>query len=108
VPSPCLFTCTYSSGFGSSQTWTAFVSITDGLGNIVNAIGTGHTVVVTLGGSAKGSTTPASPASFAIPSTGAAQASTSIQYKSPAAGTYTDTLSAAATGYTSASASFSK
>ena len=108
VPSPCLFTCTYSSGFGSSQTWTAYVSITDSLGNIVNAIGTGHTVVVTLGGSAKGSTTPASPASFTIPSAGAAQASTSLQYRSPASGTYTDTLSAAATGYTSAGASFSK
>lgn len=108
VPSPCLFTCTYSSGFGSSQTWTAYVSITDSLGNIVNAIGTGHTVVVTLGGTAKGSTTPVSPASFVIPSAGAAQATTSIQYKSPASGTYTDTLSAAATGYTSASASFSK
>jgi hypothetical protein len=108
VPATCLFACTYSSGFGLSQTWTAYVSITDTLGNIVNALGTGHTVVVTLGTGAKGSTTPASPASFAIPSTGPAQASTSIQYTSPASGTYTDTLSAAATGYTSASASFSK
>lgn len=108
VPSPCSFTCTYTSGFGNSQTWSANVSITDTLGNVVSNLGAGYTVVVTLGGNAKGSTTPVSPATLAIPSTGVATSNAQLQYTSVAHGVYTDTLTAAATGYTSATASFSR
>jgi hypothetical protein len=108
VPSPCYFTCTYASGFGNGQTWSASVSITDSQGNVVNNVGLGHVVIVTLGGNAKGATTPASPATFAIPSSGPATSSTQLQYKSVANGNYTDTLTAVAVGYTSATASFSR
>jgi hypothetical protein len=108
VPSPCWFTCIYGSGFGHNQTWSATVSITDGLGNTVTNIGGGHTVVVTLGGSAKGSTSPASPATLAIPSSGAATSTTQLQYTSAPHGRYTDTLTATSTGYASAIASFSR
>jgi hypothetical protein len=108
LPSPCLFTCAYSSGFGFNQTWNAYVSITDSVGNVVSNLGAGHTVVVTLGGGAKGSTTPASPATFTIPTSGSAQSATQLQYKSPASGSYTDTLTATSVGYSGATASFSK
>jgi hypothetical protein len=108
VPNPCLFTCTYASGFGNGQTWTARVSITDNDGNIVTNLGVGHTVTVTLGGNAKGATNPASPAAFAIPSSGPATSSSQLTYTSPARNLYTDTLTAAGTGYTSATASFSR
>jgi hypothetical protein len=108
VPSPCYFTCTYGSGFGNGQSWSAYVSITDSDGNVVTNVGIGHVVIVTLGGNAKGSTTPASPATLVIPSSGAATSSTQLQYKSVANGNYTDTLTAVAVGYTSATASFSR
>jgi hypothetical protein len=108
VPSPCFFTCTYASGFGNSQTWSATLSITDNEGNVVNNLGAGHTVVVTLGGSNKGTTNPSSPATIAIPSAGAATSTTTLTYTSVAHGTYTDTLTAASTGYTSATASFTR
>jgi hypothetical protein len=110
VPTPCLFTCTYASGFGNTQTWSAQVSITDAQGNVVSNLGAGHTVLITLSGSAsgRGTTTPASPASFAIPAAGPATSAAQLQYTSVAHGNYADTLTAASTGYTSAAASFSR
>ena len=108
IPSPCLFTCTYASGFGLSKTWTASVSVTDSLGNVVNNLGTGHTAFVFLGGSRAGTTTPASPAFLTIASSGPATSTVQLQYTSPASGAYTDTLTAFAVGYSSATASFSK
>jgi hypothetical protein len=109
LPSPCFFTCTYASGFGASHTWSAYVSITDSQGNIVNNLGAGHVVVVTLVGNAiKGSTNPASPATLTLPAAGAATSATQLTYTSVAQGNYADTLTATSTGYTSATASFSR
>jgi hypothetical protein len=109
VPSPCLFTCTYASGFGNGQTWSAQVSITDSQGNVVSNVGAGVSVVVTLtGGSIKGSTNPASPATIMIPSSGAAISAVAVQYTSVAHGNYADTLTASSAGDTSATASFSR
>ncbi len=109
VPTPCLFTCTYASGFGNSQTWSAQVSITDSLGNVVNSVGAGYTVVVTLGGGTiKGSINPASPATISIPSSGAATSTAQLVYTSVAHGNYADSLTGASNGLTSATASFSR
>jgi hypothetical protein len=108
VPSPCLFSCTYSSGFGSSQTWTASVSVTDSLGNVANNLGTGHTARVDLGGSKAGTLSPSSSTTLTIASSGPATSTTQITYKSPASGAYTDTLASASSGLNGATASFSK
>jgi hypothetical protein len=89
IPSPCYFTCTYASGFGHGQTWNASVSVTDALGNVVSNLGVTVTVNVTLGGSKAGTVTPAT---LTIPATGPATSTAPVQYKSPAHGNYTDTL----------------
>ena len=107
LPPECSVGCTYV-GFGNGQTVSATVSVIDSLGNVVNNVGSGHTVVVTLGGSAAGSTTPRSPATLTIPSSGPATTTGPIQYTSVAAGNYTDTLTATSTGYTSVTASISR
>jgi hypothetical protein len=105
VPASCFFTCTYASAFGNGQSWTAGVSVTDSVGNTVNNMGTARTVTITLGGSAKGTV---SPATLTIPATGAAQSTTQLHYKSVASGNYTDTLTAASGTYASATARFSR
>jgi hypothetical protein len=63
--------------------------------------------VVTLGGSARGSITPGSPATLTIPSSGAATTAL-LSYTGPATGSYTDTLTATSTGYPNATASISQ
>jgi hypothetical protein len=108
TPTPCFFTCTYAAGFGNSQTWSAYVSVTDGVGNTVSNVGLGHVVVVTLAGTAKGATNPASPATLTIPSSGPATSTTQLQYTSVAHGGFTDTLTATGVGYANATASFSR
>src|SRR5207247_2338564 len=50
---PCLFTCTNT--IGNNGTFTANVSVTDGLGNTVSNVGAGHTV--TVNGAAAGAFT---------------------------------------------------
>lgn len=107
TPSPCLFTCAYASGFGNGNTWTAYVSITDSQGNIVNNLGTAQTVTLSLAGSATGKGT-VTPATVTIPATGPATSSVQAQYASVAHGSFTDTLTAADTGYTSATATFNR
>ena len=108
IPSPCFYACSYASGFGNSKTWTASVSVTDSVGNTVSNLGTGHSVVVTLGVGAKGSTNPASPATLPIASSGPAQSTSQLTYTSAASVTFTDTLTATAAGYANASASFKR
>jgi hypothetical protein len=108
TPSPCLTTCVYGTGFGNGQTWSASVSIVDSLGNTVSNVGSGHTVAVTLGGTAKGTTNPASPATLAIPSSGPATTTGQVQYTSVLHGIYADTLTATSTGDASATASFTR
>jgi hypothetical protein len=106
IPAMCSVSCNLS-GFGNGQTASASISIIDSLGNPVTDVGSGHTVVVTLGGSARGSTTPGSPATLTIPSSGAATTAL-LSYTSVASGSYTDTLTATSTGYANATASLSQ
>jgi hypothetical protein len=107
LPSECSGGCNYS-GFGNGQTASATVSIIDSLGNVVTNVGSGHTVVITIGGSGKGSTTPGSPATLTIPSSGPATTTGPVQYTSVATGNYTDTLTATSTGYTGVTATISQ
>lgn len=106
LPSPCFFTCTYASGFGNASTWSAYVSLTDSQGNVITNVGSAVTVQVILtGGPGKGTATPAT---VNIPAVGAATSSVQVQYTSVLHGNYTDTLTAAATPYASATAGFSR
>jgi hypothetical protein len=99
--SPCLFTCTVT-GLGNSGTLKANLAITDGVGNTVSAIGTGRTATVT----ATGGTISGSPLSF--PATGAVVSTTQFTYTAPLSGTFTNTITAASSGFTSATATVSK
>jgi hypothetical protein len=102
--SPCLFTCT-ATGIGNSGTLSARVAVTDSLGNVVSALGTGHTVSVTAnGGSISGG-------ALTVASSGAAESSAQFVYTAPASGSFTNTITAATSGgtsYTSATATVSK
>jgi hypothetical protein len=106
LPAQCSVGCNVT-GFGNGNTASASVSIVDSLGNPVTNVGSGHTVVVTLGGSARGSITPGSPATLTIPSSGAATTAL-FSYTSAATGSYTDTLTATSPGYSNATASISQ
>lgn len=105
--SPCLFTCTVTS-FGNASTFTASVAVTDGWGNVVSDLGSGHRVRVTESGS--GSVTPTS--SLTFPSTGPAVTATVVVFRSRAGGSFAnDTMTASTssgTTYTSATAKFSR
>jgi hypothetical protein len=107
-PNPCLFTCTYSSGFGNSNTWSANVSITDTFGNTVSNVGTGHNVTVTLGGTGNGTITGGSPATLTMPSSGPAQSSNRVQFNSGSGSSWSNTLTGTSSGYSNVTASFSK
>ncbi len=106
VPPMCSANCDLS-GFGNGHTASGSVSIVDSLGNPVTNIGSGHTVVVTLGGDARGRITPASPATLTVPSSGSATTAL-LSYTSVASGGYTDTLTATSAGYADAHASISQ
>ena len=101
---PCYFTCT-ASGIGNSATITGGVAVTDTYGNVVSNLGSGHSVAVTAtGGTVTGGT-------FAIPTTGAAESATDFTYTSPASGSFSNTIKAAATigtAYTNATITASK
>jgi hypothetical protein len=96
IGSPCYFTCAVTS-LGNSKTITAGVMITDSVGNIVSGIGSTKTVTVTVstGGSISGSP-------LSIPSSGLAIAATDFVYTSPTSGSFNHTITAASSGYTSA------
>jgi hypothetical protein len=97
----CYFTCTVT-GLGNSGTVQAGVAVTDTYGNVVSAIGTGHSVTVSAnGGSVSGG-------ALTLPSTGPAETSTRFTYTSPVSGTFTNTITAASTGYTNATATATK
>jgi hypothetical protein len=99
--SPCLFTCTVT-GIGNGGTLKANLAITDGVGNTVSAIGTGRTATIT----ATGGTILGSPLSF--PATGAAVSTTQFTYTAPLSGAFTNTITAASSGFTSATATVSR
>ena len=79
------------------------------LGNVVSNLGVAVTVNVTLGGSRAGTVTPAT---VTIPAAGPATSTAPVQYKSPASGNYTDTLTLSVNeygvNYSSQAASFTQ
>jgi len=101
IGSPCLFTCTITT-LGNSGTVKAKVAITDSVGNIVSNVGAAKTVTVT----ATGGTITGSPLS--IPEAGQSVSANQFTYTAPASGSFTNTITAASTGYTSATATVSK
>jgi hypothetical protein len=102
LSSPCLFTCT-GTALGTSGNFKANVSITDGSGNTVSALGSGHAVTVTA---ASGTI---SGGSLTIPSTGAAESTTQFTYTPNKTGAVTLTAATSSgTVYTSATASMTR
>jgi hypothetical protein len=101
IGSPCLFTCTITS-LGNSGTVKAKAGIADSVGNIVSNL-VAKTVTVTA---TSGTTVTGSPLTTAA--TGPAISSTEFTTTAPASGSFTHTITAASTGYTSATATTSK
>jgi len=101
IGSPCLFTCAITA-LGNSGTVKSKVAITDSVGNIVSNVGAAKTVTVT----ANGGTIVGSPLS--IPEAGPSISANQFTYTSPASGSFTNTITAAATGYANATATASK
>jgi hypothetical protein len=101
IGSPCLFTCTITS-LGNSGTVKAKAAIADSVGNVVSNL-VAKTVTVTV---TAGSTVTGSPLTTAA--TGPAISATEFTCTAPASGNFTHTITAASTGYTSATATISK
>jgi len=101
IGSPCLFTCTITT-LGNSGTVKSKVAITDSVGNTVSNIGAAKTVTIT----ATGGTITGSPLS--IPEAGPSVSANQFTYTAPATGSFTNTITAASTGYTSATATASR
>jgi len=101
ISSPCLITCTITS-LGNSGTVKAKVAITDSVGNTVSNVGSAKSVTVT----ATGGTITGSPLS--IPEAGLSVSANQFTYTAPASGSFTNTITAASTGYTNATATVSK
>lgn len=102
IGSPCLFTCAITA-LGNSGTVKARLLVTDSAGNTVSNVGSAKTVnvTVTAGGSISGSP-------LAVPAAGPATTTTEFIYTAPASGAFTHTITAASTGYSSATATASK
>jgi hypothetical protein len=101
IGSPCYFTCTITT-LGNSGTVKAKGAISDSVGNIIQNLAA-KTVTVTA---TAGSTVTGSPLTTAA--TGPAISATEFTYTAPASGSFTHTITAASTGYTSATATVSK
>jgi hypothetical protein len=99
VGSPCVFTCAIT-GLGNGGTVKAGVSVTDNNGNTVSSVGSAKTVTVTV---TTGGTIAGSP--LTIPASGLATSAGQFTYTAPASGAFTHTITAASSGYTSATAS---
>lgn len=102
IGSPCLFTCTITA-LGNSGTVNAAVSITDPAGNVVSNVGASKSVAVSV---TSGGTISGSP--LTIAATGVATSAAKFTYTAPASGAFTHTITAASTGYSSATAVVSK
>lgn len=101
IGSPCYFTCAVSA-LGNAGTVKAKVTITDSMGNVVSNVGAAKTVTVT----ATGGTIGGSP--LTVPASGLAVSGTPFTYTAPASGSFTNTITAASSGYTSATVTASK
>jgi hypothetical protein len=110
--SPCLFTCTITA-LGNNNTFTASVAVTDTLGNVVSNIGTGHTVTLTatnvgVAGWTFTAPTTATSVTLTLPNTGAAVTTQSFTFKAQNGSWTSDTITAASSGFTSATATVTK
>jgi len=101
IGSPCYFTCSVSA-LGNAGTVKAKIMITDSMGNVVSGVGAAKTVTVT----ATGGTIGGSP--LTVPASGLAVSGTPFTYTAPASGSFTNTITAASTGYTSATVTATK
>jgi hypothetical protein len=104
VSNPCFFTCTVT-GLGNSGTITSALTITDEYGNAISEIGTGKSASVSSSGTT-GSSISGSP--MGVASTGTATTTTSFTYTPPTSGSFTNTITAASSSYTSAGITASK
>jgi hypothetical protein len=102
IGATCFFTCPIT-GLGNAGTLKAFIGLTDSSGNAIANVGVVKTVTVTV---TSGGTISGSP--LTIPATGPAVTATEFTYTSPVRGTFTHTITAASTGYTSATATATK
>lgn len=102
IGTPCLFTCAITA-LGNSGTVKAKAAITDASGNTVTNVGSAKTVNVTV---TAGGTIAGSP--LTIPATGTAVSATEFTYTAPVSGSFTHTITAASSGYTSATATATK
>ncbi len=101
IGSPCLFTCTITT-LGNSGTVKSKVAITDSVGNTVSNVGAAKTVTITsTGGAIAGSP-------LAVPESGPSVTASQFTYTAPATGAFTNTITAASTAYTSATATVSR
>lgn len=101
IGSPCYFTCAVTA-LGNAGTVKAKISITDSMGNVVSNVGAAKTVTVT----STGGTIAGSPLS--VPASGLAVSGTPFSYAAPASGSFTNTITVASSGYTSATATATK
>lgn len=101
IGSPCFFTCAVSA-LGNAGTVKAKIAITDSMGNVVSNLGAAKTITVTTSGGTIGG----SPLS--VPASGLAVSGTPFTYSSPASGSFTNTITAASSGYSSATISATK
>jgi hypothetical protein len=102
VSAACFFTCPVTA-LGNAGTVKAKVRITDSAGNTVSNLATEKTVNVTV---TAGGTIAGSP--LTIPALAPALSATEFTYTAPISGAFTHTITAASTGYTSATAAISK
>jgi hypothetical protein len=102
VSASCFFTCPVT-GLGNAGTVKGKIRITDSAGNTVSNLATAKTVNVTV---TAGGTIAGSP--LTIPALAPALSATEFTYTAPASGAFTHTITAASTGYTSATAAVSK
>lgn len=101
IGTPCYFTCTVTA-LGNAGTVKARIGIADSMGNLASNVGAAKTVTVTTSGGTIGG----SP--LTVPATGLAISGTPFTYSSPVSGSFTNTITAASTGYSSATISASK
>ncbi|MDX6624394.1 MAG: hypothetical protein QOE75_2326 [Solirubrobacterales bacterium] len=102
VSPTCRLTCPVTS-LGNSGTVSGGFAITDTLGNAVTSIGSAKTITVTV---TTGGTITGSP--LTIPAAGEALTATDFLYIAPASGSFSHTITAASSGYTSATALVTK
>ncbi len=105
ISNPCYFTCTVST-LGNSGTITSKVAITDEYGNLISAIGSGKTVAIAATGTTGSSVTPTS---LTIAESGSAISTASFTFTAPSGtSTFTNTITASLSGYSSATITATK